>query len=63
MLWDRRSQGEFSVDLTGAAGTFAVEWLNVNTGASQAGMPAAGAALRAFITPFGGPAVLYLKLR
>lgn len=63
VVFQTGSQGEFSVDLTGAAGTFAVEWLNVNTGAAQAGTPAAGAARRAFITPFGGPAVLHLKLR
>lgn len=63
VVFQTGSQGEFSLDLTGAAGSFAVEWLNVNTGASQAGKPAEGAARRVFITPFGGPAVLYLKLR
>ena len=54
-------RGEFTVDLTDVAVTFSVEWLNVYTGTTVAGKPVRGGGVTIFSTPFGGPAVLYLK--
>jgi hypothetical protein len=61
LVFQKGDQGEFRVNLKEAPGRFAVEWFNVNTGASLPGRPVEGGASRTFATPFGGPAVLYLK--
>jgi hypothetical protein len=55
------SQGEFWIDLTGAAGGFTVEWFDVMKGAALAGKPVEGGGRRVFTTPFPGPAVVSLK--
>ncbi len=55
------SQGEFWIDLTGADTEFTVEWFDPANGRSIPGKPAKGGARRTFTTPFGGPAVIYLK--
>jgi hypothetical protein len=61
MVFQPGNKGEFTVNLTGALGTFSVEWLNVNTGTVVMGRPVSGGSVMPFIGPFGGPAVLYLK--
>jgi hypothetical protein len=61
LVFQPGNKGEFWVDLLHAAGTFSVEWLNVNAGTKMVGKPVSGGAIRTFSTPFGGPAVLYLK--
>ena len=53
--------GEFTVDLRDGPGPYAVEWLNIGTGERVSGKPVRGGAVAIFSTPFGGPAVLYLK--
>jgi hypothetical protein len=55
-------KGEFTLDLTDARGSFAVEWFNVNLDKPIPGKPVQGGAVRTFTTPFPGPAALYLKL-
>jgi hypothetical protein len=54
-------RGEFTVDLRDGPGPYAVEWFSVNSGKTVAGQPVRGGARTIFSTPFGGPAVLYLK--
>jgi hypothetical protein len=54
-------KGEFTLDLSDAKGTFAAEWLDVHGDRTLPGKPVAGGASRSIRTPFGGPAVLYLK--
>ena len=61
LVFQPGSDGEFRVNLSDARGTFSVEWLNVYKNATVAGPPVEGGAMRIFITPFGGPAVLYLR--
>ncbi len=56
------SQGEFSIDLKGAPGTFAVEWFDTTRGVAHTGAPVEGGGRRIFTTPFPGPAVVYLKV-
>ena len=60
-IWfsSRGIKGEFTVNLSDALGTFAVEWLNASTGETVAGKPVKGGGVRTFPTPFGGPGVLY----
>lgn len=60
LVFHSGSNGEFRVNLSDTGGTFAVEWLNVYKNATVAGPPVEGGSMRIFITPFGGPAVLYL---
>jgi hypothetical protein len=55
-------KGEFTVNLSDAAGQFSVEWFNITNGATEPAKQVAGGAVRTFTTPFGGPAALYLKL-
>jgi hypothetical protein len=55
------SQGEFWVDLTGAAGPFAVEWFNITRGVTQAGKAVEGGKRVVITTPFPGPVALHLK--
>ncbi len=62
LIFQRGDKGEFNVNLSGAPGTFSVEWFSVNTGNTVAGKPVSGGAARTFTTPFGGPAALHLKL-
>jgi len=54
-------KGEFAVDLTGAPGTFSVEWFSPTTGKTTSAGPISGGGKVRFSTPFGGPAVLCLK--
>jgi hypothetical protein len=54
-------QGEFRLNLTGAPGTFTVEWFDLNKGVAVPAKPVQGGAWKTFTTPFGGPATLYLK--
>lgn len=53
--------GRVDIDLTGTTGTFNVEWLDPHTGAIKAGGSAKGGALRKFVAPFDGDAVLYMS--
>jgi Family of unknown function (DUF6298) len=61
LVFQPGGNGEFTVDLTDAPASFSVEWLNVYTGTNVAGKPVRGGGVTIFSTPFGGPAVLYLK--
>jgi hypothetical protein len=62
LVFQPGSRGQFTVNLKDAPGAFAVEWLNINADRVVAGKPVEGGGTRVFITPFGGPAALYLKL-
>jgi hypothetical protein len=55
------SGGEFTVNLKGSNGPFAVEWLNPATGVTTAGEEVSGGASKTFSPAFNGDAVLYLK--
>jgi hypothetical protein len=55
------SQGEFWIDLTDAPGTYAVEWFDTTNGQTTRGRPVEGGSRRALITPFPGPAAVFLK--
>ena len=50
----------FTVKLNGLSGSFAVEWLNPETGSKSAGAAVNGGGTVTFNPPFGNP-VLYLK--
>jgi hypothetical protein len=63
LVFQPGDQGEFTLNLASAPGTFTVEWFNVNKGVAVPGQPVEGGAVRTFTTPFGGPAALYLKRR
>jgi putative heme-binding domain-containing protein len=63
LVFQAGDKGEFTLRLTDAPGTFSVEWLNVSNGQTVPAKPVEGGAVRTFTTPFGGPAVLYLKRR
>lgn len=52
--------GSVSVDISGAAGELAVEWLNPATGEQIIGATTIGGDSRTFIAPFNGDAVLYI---
>ncbi|HEX5412323.1 MAG TPA: putative collagen-binding domain-containing protein [Terriglobia bacterium] len=54
---------KFTVNLSNTPGRFAVEWMNPATGSRIAGAETAGGAVRTFVPPFSGDAVLYLKLK
>jgi hypothetical protein len=62
LVFQPGTKGEFTLNLSDATGTFAVEWLNVSTGQSVEGKPVKSEGVRTFQTPFGGPGVLYLKI-
>ena len=53
--------GRVTVDLSATGGTLAVEWFNPATGAATAGQPVPGGGSRAFVAPFSGDAVLFLR--
>ncbi|MBI5768531.1 MAG: hypothetical protein HZA93_12095 [Verrucomicrobia bacterium] len=55
--------GEVSVDLSAAAGSLQVEWLDPRQGNVTAGEDVSGGARRSFKSPFAGDAVLHLKAR
>jgi hypothetical protein len=55
--------GPITVNLSGAPGRFEVEWMDPSSGEKRRGEEAEGGAGRAFSPPFGGDAVLYLKLK
>lgn len=61
LVFQPGGNGEFTVDLRDGPGPYAVEWLSVNTGKIVPGKPVQGGGRTIFSTPFGGPAVLYLK--
>jgi hypothetical protein len=61
LVFQAGDKGEFTVNLRDAQGTFSVEWFDVNKDNSVQGQPVGGGTIRTFTTPFGGPAVLYLK--
>jgi hypothetical protein len=63
LVFQPGDKGEFTLRLTDAPGTFAVEWLDISKDVRVAAKPVQGGAVRTFTTPFGGPAALYLKLR
>lgn len=52
--------GTVSLNLTGAAGTFRVEWLNTSNGAKIPAQNVSGGGSRSFTTPFSGDGVLYI---
>jgi hypothetical protein len=52
--------GDFTVDLSGVGGTFAVEWMDPAKGIQTSGANVRGGASRTFRPPFPGDAVLYL---
>ncbi|MEZ4592538.1 MAG: DUF6298 domain-containing protein [Chloroflexota bacterium] len=54
------SGGSVQVDLTAVTGQFSVEWLDPETGDVFTGATVEGNAVRNFIAPFSGDAVLYL---
>src|SRR4051812_21627222 len=53
--------GWVELDLTGARGKLAVEWVHPVTGAVTAGGEVEGGARRTLEAPFGGDAVVYLR--
>jgi hypothetical protein len=61
LVFQPGGRGEFTVDLSEAAANFSVEWLNVYRAVNVIGEPVRGGSITTFRTPFGGPAVLYLK--
>jgi hypothetical protein len=63
LVFQAGDKGEFNVNLKDGPGHFTVEWFDVNKGNSIPGKPVSGGGTRTFTTPFGGPAVLYLKAR
>jgi hypothetical protein len=52
--------GGVNVDLTGATGTFTLEWFRPGNGQTTAGATTTGGAPRSFTVPFSGDAVLYI---
>jgi len=56
----QHEKGEFTVNLKDAPGTFQAEWFDVNRDRVLPARAVEGGASRTFITPFPGPAVLYL---
>jgi hypothetical protein len=55
------SGGSFTVNLSGMAGSLAVEWMNPATGVRTAGASVSGGSTLTFTPPFSGDAVLYLS--
>ena len=53
--------GEVDVDLSGAAGSFLVEWIHPVEGTITKGEPVAGGGNRTLKAPFAGPAVVHLR--
>ena len=53
--------GETVVDLSGASGTFRVEWVNPVEGTTTVGDSIAGGARRTFKAPGRGDAVLHIR--
>ena len=63
VVFQAGDKGEFNVNLKDGPGPFTVEWFDVNKSNSIPGKPVSGGGARTFSTPFGGPAVLYLRAR
>ncbi|HLJ93085.1 MAG TPA: putative collagen-binding domain-containing protein, partial [Gemmataceae bacterium] len=61
LVFQSGSQGEFTLNLSDAPGSFSVEWFSIRKGTPVSAKAIEGGAVRTFTTPFGGPAVLYLK--
>jgi len=61
LVFQTGSTGEFRVNLSDAKGEFSVEWFNIQAGVTVPGKAVHGGGMTIFITPFGGPAALYLK--
>ena len=62
LIFQDGNKGEFTVNLADAPGKFTSEWFNVRAGTTSPWKTIPGGGIRTFPTPFGGPAVLYLKL-
>lgn len=62
LVFQDGNKGEFTVNLTDAPGVFTSEWYNVATEVTSPWKSIPGGGVRTFPTPFGGPAVLHLKL-
>ncbi|MCZ2150121.1 MAG: DUF5060 domain-containing protein [Bryobacterales bacterium] len=61
---DTSNTARFKVDLTGAEGTFHVEWYRPADAASETGEPVMGGAVREFVAPWKGcDVILYLSSR
>jgi hypothetical protein len=63
LVFQPGGRGEFTVNLSDAAGSFAVEWFDVNADKTLPGEAVEGGGRRIFRTPFPGPAVLYVKYK
>ena len=61
LVFQPGSRGYFTVNLSDAKGSFAVEWFNVNADRILAGETIEGGGRPLLRTPFPGPAVLYLR--
>jgi hypothetical protein len=55
-----RTGADFTIDLTGAVGTFNVKWFNPVTGAFGGETTTTGGAPRSFSSPFGAESALYI---
>lgn len=53
--------GAFDVNLTGAPGSYAVEWLQVDTRVKAVGPAVSGGAWRTLVPPFPGRVAVYLR--
>jgi hypothetical protein len=53
--------GEVTVDLSAAAGAFAVEWMDAEKGITAPGVSVTGGVKRTLTAPFRGDAVVYLR--
>jgi galactose mutarotase-like enzyme len=61
LVFQPGGHGYFTVNLSDAKGSLAVEWFNVNADRMLPGETVEGGGRRLFRTPFPGPAALYLK--
>ena len=61
LVFQSGNKGEFTLNLKDAPGIFNVEWFDVYADRAVPAKPITGGEVRTFTTPFGGPAVLYLK--
>ncbi len=61
LVFQPGGHGYFTVNLSDAKGSLAVEWFNVNADRMLPGETVEGGGRRLFRTPFPGPAALYLR--
>jgi len=62
LVFQPGNKGLFNLDLSGATGTFEVEWLDVTSDKTVPGKPVQGGGQVHFRTPFPGAAAVYLRL-